>query len=263
MNARDFRRELKTHYFLTRPEQLLYSHLPSNASWQLVTNSERVSYDVFVRRPKIWSTYFNLQLQVVEPQNSPELIFDRKRGLTELLIRAPIDVIISSSLEINNIKTLKEQSFTQFLHERQVWQCLFIPQRHGRHTVTIFGRRQNSSDNGECAIQFHFNAPLYRPVKHTIFPKTYSNFSTDKCELFEPLEGQLKEGSQVTIHCRVVDATSVRLILDENDWLSEDGYDKITGHFKRTITVPKKKITLNVKDKKASNYTTLLLYTVI
>jgi len=61
----------------------------------------------------------------------------------------------------------------------------------------------------------------------------------------------------------VAGATSVRLILDENDCLSEDGYDNINGHFKKTITVPKKKITLKVQDKKASNYTTLLLYTVI
>jgi transglutaminase/protease-like cytokinesis protein 3 len=121
MGAGDFHRALETHYFLTRPEQLLYSHLPSNASWQLVANSERVSYGVFVRRTRIWPAYFDLQLQVIEPQNSPELIFDRKRGLTKLLIRAPVDVIISSSLEINNIKTLKEQSFIQFLHERQVW----------------------------------------------------------------------------------------------------------------------------------------------
>ncbi len=91
---------------------------------------------------------------------------------------------------------------------------------------------------------------------------TYSKFSTYKCELFKPLEGQLKEGSQVTIYCRIADALSVRLILDDSKWLSEDRYDKVIKHFKRTITVPKRKITVIVKNEKASNYKKILLYTV-
>lgn len=263
MQASSFRRELKTHYFLTRPEQFSYSHLPAHASWQLLIKSERVSYGTFVRRPRIWPAFFDLQLQVVEPANSPELTFDRQHGFAKLLIRAPPEVTISSSLEKNEIKTSDKQCLVQFINERQIWQCLFIPQQYGRHTVTIFGHLQNSSDNGKCAMEFHFDAPLYRPVKRTVFPETYSSFSTFKCELFEPLDGQLKQGSQVTIHCRVINAISVRLIFDDNEWLPEDGYDQTTGHFKKIITVPKSKITLNVKNKAQLNYTTLLLYTIV
>ncbi|CAF3823268.1 unnamed protein product [Adineta steineri] len=259
----EYCRELDTHYFLTRPEHFLYSHLPSSATWQLVAGPERLSYNTFVSRPLVWSAYFDLQLQVVEPTNSLEVTFDKQRGFAEVLIRAPNDVVISSSLQKNNINSSNEQCLVQFLNEQQLWQCLFLPQRCGTHTVTIFGRRQNSSDSGGCAIKFYLNVPLFRSVKLTKFPTTYKGFSDYKCELFEPLNGELKQGSQITIHCRIPEAISVRLILDDNEWLPEDGYNKETGHFKKTITVPKQKITLNVKYKKETTYSTLVLYTVI
>ncbi|CAF4041465.1 unnamed protein product [Adineta steineri] len=284
----EYCRELDTHYFLTRPEHFLYSHLPSSATWQLVAGPERLSYNTFVSRPLVWSAYFDLQLQVVEPTNSPEVTFDKQRGFAEVLIRAPNDVVISSSLQKNNINSSNEQCLVQFLNEQQLWQCLFLPQQCGTHAVTIFGRRQNSSNNGQCAMKFYLNVPLFRSVKLTKFPTTYKGFSDYKCELFEPLNvkltkfpttykgfsdykcelfeplnGELKQGSQITIHCRISEAISVRLILDDNEWLPEDGYNKETGHFKKTITVPKQKITLNVKNKKETTYSTLVLYTVI
>jgi len=81
--------------------------------------------------------------------------------------------------------------------------------------------------------------------------------------LFEPLDGQLKKDSQITIHCQIENVQSVRLIFDENQWLPEDGYNQSNGHFQKTITVPSKQIIVNIKQKNASNYTTILLFNVI
>lgn len=70
--------ELDKHYFLTRPEQFLYYHLPLESCWQLLPVSKRISYSEFVNRSKVWPSFFTFELEINQPKNSSNLTYDKK-----------------------------------------------------------------------------------------------------------------------------------------------------------------------------------------
>ncbi|CAF3143516.1 unnamed protein product [Rotaria sp. Silwood2] len=58
-------RKLCTFYFLVRPEQLIYTHLPENPQWQLLKSP--IAMKDFVYLPHVYPEYFELGLHMVSP----------------------------------------------------------------------------------------------------------------------------------------------------------------------------------------------------
>ena len=262
LSSKHFVQKLDTYYFLTRPEQLVYTHFPSDSKWQLLPRNQQISSRQFANQPKVWSTFFSAELEIIEPKSSSELKFDKQSGFISALIRAPKHVLINSSMQTKNRTCPSEQCLVNYLHDKQLWQCLFICKQRGRHAMTIFTRFDKSKQKkSRSAVEFYFNGKS-NPQKS--FPQTYGSFQTLKCQLIEPLTGQLRKGTQVTIHCRIENVENVALQLDNNTWI-HDGYDRSTGSFRKTITVPFKQITLNAKENKRDKdqYSVLALFTVV
>jgi hypothetical protein len=90
------------------------------------------------------------------------------------------------------------------------------------------------------------------------FPLIYSQFQTKKCQIYSPIDGILKNGSIVSIHCVIPGAIDVNLKVDSN-WLKSEGYrDPI---LQRQITVGSKEVTIYAKYEEKSSYNALLKYT--
>ncbi|CAF3824883.1 unnamed protein product, partial [Rotaria sp. Silwood1] len=83
-------KQLDPFYFLVRPEQMIYRHLPENPQWQLLKSS--LSMKEFVRLPYIYPSYFELGLHLVYPCQSNGVSFNSNKELAEVLLRAPQDV---------------------------------------------------------------------------------------------------------------------------------------------------------------------------
>jgi hypothetical protein len=58
VDNRQFRKQFTDYYFLTPPEQLIFTHLPEEAKWQL--RKPPLSLNEFNRRPTIGSTLFEM-----------------------------------------------------------------------------------------------------------------------------------------------------------------------------------------------------------
>jgi hypothetical protein len=233
------RKELQTFYFLVPPEQMIYRHLPGDPQWQLLMSP--LSMDDFVRLPYVHSTYFEHNLEIVHPRYSNTASFNPSLGLSEVLVRAPSDVRLIGHIKETGPGKIESGSLIQFDADRQLWQCLFTPQRSGLHTLTLFAHRvkqtiksKTDETSYSCAIEFSLHVAT-DVIKAKTFPLTYGLFTQHKCQIFEPLDSALKPGSKVTVHCRIPGAYCARLLLDGN-WLSEDLLkDSI---FNRQITVP-------------------------
>jgi hypothetical protein len=260
------RRKLNPFYFLVRPEQMIYRHLPEDPKWQLLMSP--ISMDDFVRLPYVYSTFFEHNLDVIYPRHSNIASFNSNLGLAEVLVQTPSDTVLTGDIKQTESSKIKNGCLIQYDINRHQWQCLFAPQQGGFHTLTLFARREkhvikSKTDDSKysCAIQFGLHVPS-DVTKGKTFPLTYGLFTERKCQIFEPLDGVLKSGSKVTIHCRIPGAYCARLKLDGN-WLPSDLIKD--GIFKRQITVPKKEVKMYVQfsDKQnSSSYDGVFCYSV-
>ncbi|CAF3640167.1 unnamed protein product [Rotaria socialis] len=257
-------KELKTFYFLVRPEQMIYRHFPENTKWQLLRSP--ISMNDFLRLPDVEPTFFELGLDLVCPQQSSTVPFQQTLGIAEVLLRAPPNVDLMSAIQQKGFNENKAQSIVQYDSIRQLWQCIFTPHRGGVHEALIFAGRPsenktNDKNSYSCVATFGLHVPDgFKGAK--TFPTTYSLFTQRKCQIFEPLNGTLKIGSKVLIHCRIPGAHCARVRLGGN-WLPEDIIKNDV--FKRQITVPRQEVTIYVQfsDKRnSSSYDGLIKYSV-
>jgi transglutaminase-like putative cysteine protease len=252
--SNQYEKRLCPHYFLTRPEQMIYNHFPEDSRWQLLSST--VSMQQFIALPYVRPRFFELQLEIVSSRQTNMVTFDTERNLAEVLIRAPSNVDLSCSIAHG-----KTSGLAQYDASRKLWQCLFRPQTSGYQTLDIYARDVQSSKTYESAIEFGLD--MSHVIRYEGFPLTYSNFSTNKCQIFEPLADKLRRGSQVTIHCRIPGARCVRLGFDGT--LSSQEQTIINDIFKQQITVPKREIVVYVQfanSKKSHSYEGLFKYAV-
>jgi len=98
-----FKKEFDDFYFLTPPEQLIYTHLPRNPAWQLL--NQPISYIDFFNRRYVRPPFFKSQLEAVSHHNS--VIFTN--GEVAISLRASDDVAVYSLLVTPKNKAIRCQ----------------------------------------------------------------------------------------------------------------------------------------------------------
>ncbi|CAF1167744.1 unnamed protein product [Rotaria sordida] len=207
--------------------------------------------------PYTWPSFYDFDLKIEAPQNRSNAIWVDNASYAEVLIRTPDDVQLSCDIKYNNVK-VENGSLTQYNNEKKLWQLLFAPERTGLHELIVYAKRNNDNESSsKSVVRFNLNVnKLRRSIK---FPLIYSQFQTKKCQIYTPIDGILKKGSVVPIHCVIPGASDVNLTVD-SQWLESEGYtDPI---LQRKITVGSKDVTIYAKYKQKSSYDGLLKYTV-
>lgn len=229
----EYVKDLQAHYFLARPEHLIYDHRPEEPRWQLL--AKPISMLEYVRLPCVHSSYFTHELTLISPRFSSVVVIDAKQCLAEVLIQAPNDVQLTCALE----EPLDGTSLTQYDASRQVWQCLFAPQQKGFHTLLMFVNRSSPPYVFTQSIELGMDVlsrdlSLIKPL-----PTTYEKFIEHRCQILSPLNGILRRGTEVTIRCRLPHAVCARISLD-GYWLDEV---PLKNHlFKQKIHVPEHEV---------------------
>ncbi|CAF4189861.1 unnamed protein product, partial [Rotaria sordida] len=143
-------------------------------------------------------------------------------------------------------------------NEKKLWQLLFAPETTGLHELIVYARRVNDNQSSfNSVVKFNLDVnKLQRPMK---FPLIYGDFQTKKCQIYTPVDGILKKGSVVPIHCIIPGATDVKLVVDSK-WLESEGYtDPI---LRRQITVGSKEVVIYGQYGEEPLYNGLVKYTV-
>ncbi|CAF3432297.1 unnamed protein product [Rotaria sp. Silwood1] len=207
--------------------------------------------------PHTWPLFYELGLKIEAPRHRSNAVWTDNASYAEVLIQAPDDVQLSCNITYNNVK-IENGSLAQYNNDKKLWQLLFAPERIGLHELTVYAGRNNDNESSSTSVvQFNLDVnKLQRPMK---FPLIYTQFQTKKCQIYTPLDGILKKGSVVPIHCVIPGATDVNLTVD-SQWLESEGYrDPI---LQREITVGSKEVLIYAKYKQKSSYDGLVKYTV-
>lgn len=207
--------------------------------------------------PITWQLFHDLDLQVEIPCNSATVMWPEYGSYAQVCIKTPDDVQLMSCIEHNGSR-VEDGSLTQFNSEKQYWQLFFAPERTGKHKLLVFAHC--STPDGiisGIAVEFNLDVPQLR---HSIkFPIIYTTFLTKRCRIFEPLEGTLKKGTIVCIHCEIPNARQVDLTIDSK-WVKSEGYSN--SILKRQILVGSREVIIYAKYDENTIYNELIKYTV-
>ena len=253
----EYTKNLQTYYFLIRPEYFIYNHFPKDSQWQLL--SKPISMFDYFRLPYLHSYYFIYELTIISSRFSSIIQFDTCESLAEVFIQAPNDIQITCASKTED----KSTSLTQFDASRQIWQCLFAPYQCGFYTLIIFATRlSNTNSSFVNVMELGIEIPAKDFLRRKILPITYGKFVEYKCQIFSPLNGVLKRGTKVTIHCRIPNASYGRIAID-GIWLEEISIKNEI--FKQEILVPEQEIIVYaqfINRKTSNNYYGLIRYLV-
>jgi hypothetical protein len=207
--------------------------------------------------PVTWQAFYDLDLRIEAPQNRAVAVWPDNGSFSEIRISAPDDVHLGCSIGFNDKKE-SNCDLAQFDNNKQQWQLLFAPQRTGQHKLVVYAQRQSDTQtSSRSVVQFDLNVTKLR--KAIQFPTTYTQFQTNKCRIYEPINGILKKGATVLIHCFIPGATEVRLQADSN-WIETKGYkDPI---LKTEVTVGSNDVVIYAKYGQKTSYDGLVRYSV-
>ena len=180
---KQFQRQLKTYYFLARPNEMIYHHLPEQSKWQLLQIP--ITMTQYMQMPKVHPPFFQLNLEIVSPRNQAhvDLLPDKPYAL--VVIRAPSDVHLSASLKLNDQKVDGGHRVV-FDNEQQLYYCYFAPPNTGKYKITIYGKEDaTKSDTYDGVVDFMFNV-TEMPSNPISFPKIWKTYFDLGMEVISP-----------------------------------------------------------------------------
>lgn len=170
VKEKQFVRRLNEFYFLTPPEQLIYSHFPENSDWQLL--EVPVTREAFAKLLNVRPSFF---IHNLEPISHHQHTIEAKRSVT-IIISAPEDIHLSSALELENHRLSRSLTHVQRVGDYYAIEavfsgpedyCLFIfaGKKEQRRSMAVHYRIKVSEGLPEM-IRFSLEHP--EPFEHLV-----------------------------------------------------------------------------------------------
>ena len=226
--GRDRDRKLEDFYFLTSPEELIYTHYCNG--YQLL--EPEISKADFLGLPVMKSFYYRLGLTLLSPKQG---LNETSQNLFKIAIRAPAHVDLFVQLKVGdieyprNLHTLCQRDETQ----PDVYNCYITPPVDGLYDIGIYAKT-NAETVYYNAIDMRLRVSDI--VDAFTFPLLYTIFTEHKCILIEPLQRLVHENEQVLIHMIIPNANVLK-ILNGDDYMVPCTTEYKKGVLKKTVRV--------------------------
>jgi len=251
-----FSRMQQDYYFFTKPEQLIYSHLPDDDKWQLL--SKPISKQNFINKVELKSNFFGFNLELNSHKKS--LISTDKE--IHITLKSSENIIFTSTLFDSSLNKLDRHSFTQRKEGKQSFHVSFP--KDGMYKLSIFANHiKNSGSNYKQILKYNINVNNLHGVIRT-YPKKYLTFSKSKALLYQPLSSNLKRGKEYEFEIMVPNASDVAVIeKNDTDKPKFHHLDKNGDIFSGKIIITGTRLSISTKlDPQKNSFSGLLTYKV-
>jgi hypothetical protein len=209
-----FVRKFKEFFFLTPPEQLIYTHFPVNPQWQLL--EVPITKDEFAELPLVWPAFFENSLGFV---SHPGGIIEVEHSVV-ITISAPEDVVLSTRLEQEGQRLSESLTFVQREGEHYVIEAVFPSP--GDYYLWIFAEKKRREAEAlmpailDPAIRYtvRVSEGLPGPIG---FPEIYMGFLDKGVYLYGPKTRYLQSGTIQLFKLSIPRAESVAVIVGD-EW---------------------------------------------
>ncbi len=244
--------EFEPHFFLTPPEQLIYTHLPEKEEWQLLETP--ITKDEFANLPKVKARFFSNGLKL--DSHSESVI--RAEHDINISLYAPEDVLITATLIQDEQKLRENSTFTQ-RKDVNTYEIKALFSDSGNYVLRIFSKRESIEGNYWSTLEYKIEVSEGLSNIDIGFPAQYRTFIEHDAYLYQPSTGYLKSGTVNNFKLRCPDAEEVALIQGES-WIH---LIKEGCVFHKEIKVREGEAELSAKFPGSNTYWTLVSYEVI
>ena len=195
--------ELEDFYFLTSPEEFVYTHFCTGH--QLL--DPEINKEDFLSLPVMKSTYYRLKLNLLSPKQG---FNQTSENLFQIAVRLPDDVDVFALLKIGdieyprNLHTLCQRD----ANTADVVNCFIAPPADGLYEVAIFARTTNETSYRDA---IYMRLHVVNIVGSITFPLTYQPFKEYRCILIEPFDRLIQENDRVVIRMRIPGANVIKI----------------------------------------------------
>jgi transglutaminase/protease-like cytokinesis protein 3 len=202
-----FVRSFDDFWFLTPPDQFVYTHYPNESSWQLLTPI--VPVDIVAQYPVIKTAYFSYGLNFGDNDQG---FYSINSGNGLMSIQAPPDVLLMAELYQND-NPLKKMTFCQ--RQDNIYQINIGVPKAGDYELRIYAKQKSESGLYHQAIVYKLtsNQSTYNKVT---FATAYELFKTSGAYLYSPKTDNLQIGLSYKFKITVPGAKVIALISDAN-----------------------------------------------
>lgn len=202
---------LEDFYFLTPPEQFIYSHFPDEEHWQGL--SRPWIKEQFRQSAELRGTFFRYGLQLKQ-----SLRFDH--GIGKMVFEGPEGLAVLAQVGEN-----RQDRSTLVSRHGRLYTVEVSPTRTGHQKLTIFvGQQQDESLAG--ALRCRFDADQAQPA----LPDASSTFVEQEVELMAPRLGELHSDQVNHFELRIPGADQVFVSnADERLALRRVDFDHFVG----------------------------------
>ncbi|MCD6217070.1 hypothetical protein J7L05_04305 [bacterium] len=245
----EYVRRFEEHYFLTEPQELIFTHFPENPKWQLVKNP--ISKSKFLLLAYLKPSFFRYNLKI---KSHPECVISTGNNLT-VELGAPDDISIIAQLLKNDIELDKALTFSQ--QRDGIYYIHVLFPKPGKYTLRVFAAK-GRQETYDWAIDYIINASSSADDS-SHFPETLGDFRYRKAYLYSPMHGILKSGREYHFKIDVPYAEDIVLFEGENyHHLEKESLRGCT--FSGYITVGDNDISVGAKFPNDEQYSILLKY---
>ncbi|CAF1039098.1 unnamed protein product [Didymodactylos carnosus] len=222
--SKRFKKKFDAYYFLPRPNEMIYHHLPMQDKWQLLDRP--ITRENFLSRPRTYPEFFDLRLKVVYPERPTSTVsLINGKSYTKIVLKVPnADVEVIAHLKQNGNVV---EGGDRVILDNDVYRCFFAPQSRGLHKIVIYAKRK-SEERYSSVVEFDFDVSkkLEKPIS---YPKTWASYFHFGLEVISPNDIysiRLKESEiQTEILIRVPDDIELTGSLKDHDGKKVPGGD--------------------------------------
>lgn len=189
------------YYFLTPPDELVWTHLPEDPDWQLLEmpiSKEEFENLVYVKPP-----FFKNGIGI-ESHIQAVIVAE---GQVNVSLSAPEDVLLIARLEEDGRELPERFAFAQREGDRyRAYAALPEP---GNYTFRIYSKRKGDPGRYNGTLEYRIEAAS---GSEFVFPETYEKFHECGAYLRAPLMGRLVAKTAQTFELEVPGAEKVAII---------------------------------------------------
>lgn len=188
---RKFVREPDDEWWLVDPEVFIYSHLPEEEKWQLL--SAPISRSKFESLPDLRPQFFNLGLELIEPEWGT---FECD-GEVLLKVRSSDNTTVYGAGMQNGQWLSEGTRFSRRVgNETQMIVRFPAAGEYELHILASKPDEQMSESVGSFSV-------IAKKAVTATFPKTYLTYKEHDCELVQPLQGKLSAGRPTRVEVKI------------------------------------------------------------
>ena len=241
-------------WFVTPPEEFVYTHCPADSKWQLLQTPYSAS--AIAQHPLVNAAFFEYGLQIGD-NDYPYYTVKNSMVIT---VPTPPDVILSAAVYQNGARLTGNYTFYQRKDSANYEIYARFPFA-GNYDLKIYVKWQNETGSSPQAL-FYQVVTSQNLDNSTEFPKEYEMFATKGAYLFTFVPGIVQSGYSYNYQISVPGAQAVSFIT--NAGTGSPVFHDLTKNgqlFAGTIDIVKGKMRISAKFPGDDTYWTLLEYT--